>query len=105
MLLDEGTEVPTYDGAWAGTTSQNRSFTFTVSQNAVVRLDTSYVLGGTTAPIPIQRTFSPGLPITNGSFGLQEQGLVLTGNFTSETEASGRLEPTRVSATWRATRR
>jgi hypothetical protein len=101
---EEGTTAPSYDGAWAGTTSQNRPFTFTVAQNAVVTLDTSY-LAGSAAPIPIQRTFSPGLPITNGSFSLQEQGLVLTGTFASETSASGRLEPTRVTATWQATRR
>ena len=102
---EAGTAGPNYDGAWAGTTSQNRSFTFTVAQNAVVRIDTSYVLVGTTAPIAIQRSFSPGLLVTNGSFSLQEQGLVLTGTFASEMAASGRLEPTRVSATWQATRR
>jgi hypothetical protein len=102
---EEGADGPTYDGAWTGTTSQNRPFAFTVAQNAVIRLDTSYLIGGTTAPVAIQRSFSPGLPISNGSFTLQEQGLVVTGNFASETAASGRLEPTRVSATWQATRR
>ncbi len=96
---------PSYDGTWMGTTSQGRTFTFTVAQSAVVGLDTSYTLAGTTAPTPLQRSFSPGLPIVNGSFSLQDQGLVLTGTFASETTASGRLEPTRVSATWQATRR
>jgi hypothetical protein len=102
---EEAAAGPAYDGAWAGTTSQNRGFTFTVAQNAVISLDTSSVLSGTSAPIPIQRSFSPGLPIANGSFSIQEQGLVLTGTFASEEAASGRLEPTRVSATWQATRR
>jgi hypothetical protein len=100
--------APVYDGEWSGTTSQGRVFTFTVAQNTVVRIDSSYQLttGSVPVVVPVQRTFSPGLPIANGGFTFQDQAVVLTGTFASERSSSGRLEPTRATPlTWQATRR
>jgi hypothetical protein len=98
--------APSYDGTWTGTTSQGRSFTFTVAQNAVVRVDTSYQLAAGTTIVPVQRSPSPGLPIANGTFTLEDQAVTLTGTFASETSATGTLVPVRSpTVTWQATRR
>jgi hypothetical protein len=96
-----------FDGEWSGTTSQNREFSFTVAGDAVVRIGTSYVLGTGTAStvVSVARSLSPPIAITNGAFTYQEQGLLVTGTFSSGTAASGRLEPTRTTLTWQATRR
>ena len=104
---DEESQGPQYDGEWSGTNSQNREFSFTVAGNAVVRIGTSYQVGtGGTAPVvSFARSLSPPAPITNGTFTYEEQGLVVTGTFGSETAASGRFEPVRTPLTWTATRR
>jgi hypothetical protein len=103
---DEGDELPVYDGEWRGTTSQGRSFGFTVAQNAVTRLDFVYTIGTSNTAVTVQRALSPPLPITGASFTFEEQGATVMGTFATETSASGNIQVIRTPViTWQATRR
>jgi hypothetical protein len=102
---------PAFDGEWTGTTSQNRPLALTVSGSAVTRFDTAVDLG--TSPnaraTPIQRTFSPGLPLSGGAFTFTqgaEPPILVSGTLGPSGAAEGRIETGgRVIVTWRATRR
>jgi hypothetical protein len=112
-IVDPPPPTPTFDGEWSGTTSQNRSLTFTVSGTSLTRFDGSIDTGTSpSAPgrvILIQRTFSPALPLNGGTFTFQQPGeppLTVTGTLTTAGAADGRVESgQRAIVTWRATRR
>jgi hypothetical protein len=102
-----------FDGDWTGTTSQNRPLTLTVAGSGLTRFDTSIDTGTSpNAPgrvIQIQRTFSPALLLSAGSFTFQQPGeppLTVTGTLTTAGTADGRIETGgRAVVTWRANRR
>ena len=104
---------PPFDGEWTGTTSQNRPLTLTVSGSGLTRFDSSIDSG--TSPnaqgrvIPIQRTFSPSLPLVGGTFTFTQGAdppFVVSGTLTPSGTADGRIETGgRALVTWRATKR
>jgi hypothetical protein len=105
-----------FDGEWSGTTSQQRPLTFTVSGSSVTRFDTAIDLGtspstspNTPRATPIQRTFSPGLALSGGTFTFvqgTDPGLTVTGTLTVTGRADGRIETGgRAIVTWSATKR
>jgi hypothetical protein len=105
---------PPFDGAWAGTTSQNRPLTLTVSGSGLTRFDSSIDTGTSpNAPgrvIPIQRVFSPALPLSAvGTFTFQQPGeppLTVTGTLSTAGTGDGRIETGgRAVVTWRAMKR
>jgi hypothetical protein len=105
--------LPPFDGEWSGTTSQTRPLTFSITGTSLTRFDASIDTGTSpNAPgrvILIQRTFSPALPLNNGSFTFQQPGeppLTVTGTLTTAGAADGRIETGgRAIVTWRANRR
>ena len=113
-VIVEPPPPPPFDGDWAGTTSQNRPLTLTVSGSGLTRFDTSIDTGTSpNAPgrvIPVQRTFSPALALSPvGTFTFQQPGeppLTVTGTLTPAGTGDGRIETGgRAVVTWRATRR
>ena len=85
-------------GEWAGTTSQAKVFSFTVSAAGVTGATVGYQMTGTctfSSTFPI--TTTQALAITNGKFttGKTQIGqsvfLTASGEFTSATEANGTL--------------
>jgi hypothetical protein len=102
-----------FAGEWTGTTSQNRPLTMSVSSAGLTRFDSSVDLATTpnsaARVIPIQRTFSPALPLTSGTFRFEHPGeppFTVTGTLTETGTADGRIDSgQRLVVTWRAARR
>jgi hypothetical protein len=96
--------APSYDGGWAGTTSQQQLFRFTVANGGVTDVDTAYLSSTRKppGPVPIRQSFSPAPPISDGRFVIRGDGFTITGVFGSPTTASGTLEVGGSAITWQA---
>lgn len=75
----------TYDGNWSGTTSQNKTFSFTVASNAITRIETQFVVPGCT----VTQTLTTTIPITGNTFSVALSGTSIQGTFDSLSSASG----------------
>lgn len=97
-----------YDGSWSGTTSQGRTFSLTVANDAVTRIEAEYVVPGCT----VKQTITGNIPLAGNSFSVSVSGTSIQGTFVSLSAASGTLTYTSsnpacsgtVNATWSATR-
>ena len=89
-----------YDGSWTGTTSQGRTFNFTVSGSRVTSITYGYSVGGCSGTSTT--TFNTGGTITNGSFNetttiAAASTATFSGSFNSGASASGTM---RISFTY-----
>lgn len=105
-----------FDGNWSGTTSQGKSFTFTVTGNGIstFTLNWSTTGGSCSATGTTTTTFNPPQAISGSSFSLSVPGspaISISGTFASANSASGNFSvtnpfgcPSSGSGTWNATK-
>ena len=113
--------VPVYDGSWSGPTTQGKTISFTIVNNAFTtfRIEWSASGAGCTVNGTTSITYSTPKPITSSSFTITSTGgglsFTVTGTFSSSSSASGVAIFTFLqsfpvpcsatgSATWSATR-
>ncbi|HUF17537.1 MAG TPA: BACON domain-containing carbohydrate-binding protein, partial [Thermoanaerobaculia bacterium] len=125
LVLSAGTGFAQYDGAWSGTTSQNKSISFNVASNAFTSLSFGGQISGAgcSANFEVTVTYSTPRAISGNTISLvsttSAPGAVshnVSGTFTSATTAGGTISFTlnsipgvascsgSGSATWSATR-
>lgn len=82
--------APNYDGTWTGTTSQGKSFSFTVSNGSITSLNIGYTLSGNCSYLPagVQMTFYSPQTINGNTFSIPGDTKI-TGNFSSAKAANG----------------
>lgn len=94
---DDGLSPASYTGTWTGTTSQARSFSFTVTSAGITSLTLNYHHDGTSCDYDatVNTSGGPPVPINNGQFGANgiplgaNATLNAAGTFTSASAASG----------------
>ncbi|MCI0526604.1 MAG: VCBS repeat-containing protein, partial [Nitrospira sp.] len=108
-----------YNGNWSGTTSQGKSISFTVVNNAITSLKfEATTQSGCIVGFSLTTTFGTPVPITGNTFSVTTNGspvsYTINGTFSSNTFASGDLQVTfrqsfpvsctgSASVTWTAT--
>ena len=95
VTISQNAAVASYDGYWQGTTSQGKSFTFTVANNTFTTWTLGWhVDGGCSVDGNTTMNYSTPQPIGGTSFTLSTSGatsITINGTFSSPQAASGNL--------------
>jgi hypothetical protein len=116
--VQQAPSAPSYDGSWAGTTSQGKPFSFIVANNAIKSAVVEYDIEGSDCSVNTKTTgdFRSPPPITGNTFTWTSGGSgashTITGSFESATSASGMINANygddecsgALTTTWTATK-